>query len=448
MKPHCCLVAIALLLTAGVYPAQGQTEREGRPYRGLFGSGVGESEQSLTANGTLAGGYDDNILARGFRSPRGQRSGILGQGSGSLSYSFDRDRVQLNASAGRSTRYYPSLPSNYISSESGSLGLNVRVLNTPSVTVHQMAAYRPYSFGSLLPSLAAPAVSQVDAPDLDQWITQKHYFGYTGGVTMTQPVSRRGTVDLNYDHHLRRSTGDDRELVSNSAGGGYTLNLSKGVAMKLGYTYRVGRYSPNARRLENHNIDVGVDYSRSLSISRRTSVGFSTGTSGVSLVGTRTDLETAETTTHDRTRFHVTGSARITREIGRTWSASGEYTRGLRFSDQMDEPVYGDVAALSFGGLLSRRLQFQSNARALFRGRSLGGDKDHLNVYVGSTGLSMALTRFVSLGLNYSYYRYGFEGNAPVAPGLAPEVGRQSVRASVNLWAPLFNRERSANVTR
>jgi opacity protein-like surface antigen len=444
MKPLPSLIVLGLLLVTGSSPAFGQTPREGRPYRGLFGSGLGESEQSLVANASLAAGYDDNILARGVRNPRSERRGTFGSGTVGVNYAFDRDRVHLGASAGSATRYYPSLPRQFISTENASVGGSLRILNSPAVTITQTAAYHPYNFRSfLLQPFGEPSIGQIEAPDLDLWTTPSHFLVYTGGVGLNQRVSPRGTFDLHYDYRLRQSTGDSRERLTRSAGAGYRHNLTKGLALRLGYGYRVGHYSPSSRRVENHTIDLGFDYSRSLSFSRRTTVSFGTGTTSVARAGSSTDLETSETNSHERTRFHATGNVNLTQEIGRTWAATAQYFRGMRFADTMDEPVFGDSAALGFGGLLSRRLQFQSSARALFRGRALNENRNRFDIYLGTAGLSYALTRLVSLSLNYSYYRYKFESNVPFPQDIASDIGRQSVRVSVNLWAPLFSRERS-----
>jgi hypothetical protein len=51
------------LLVLGAVPADAQLPRPERPYRGLFGGGTGNWEQSLVANASLGGGWDDNLVA-------------------------------------------------------------------------------------------------------------------------------------------------------------------------------------------------------------------------------------------------------------------------------------------------------------------------------------------------------------------------------------------------
>ena len=64
MKSRIILSVCVAALFAASTPAAAQAPRPERPYRGLFGGGVGDVEQSLIWNGSTGGGYDDNVLAQ------------------------------------------------------------------------------------------------------------------------------------------------------------------------------------------------------------------------------------------------------------------------------------------------------------------------------------------------------------------------------------------------
>src|SRR6185369_5286025 len=98
----------------------------------------------------------------------------------------------------------------------------------------------------------------------------------------------------------------------------------------------------------SHNLDTGVDYSRDLSLTRRTKLLF---TSGATIV--RQDT---------LTRYEVIGSARLSREIGRTWQADATFQRNVGFLDSVREPTFYNGINFSVGGLITRRLSFRSNA--------------------------------------------------------------------------------------
>lgn len=99
--------ALGFLVLAAV-PAHAQLPRPERPYRGLFGGGTGNWEQSLVANASIGGGWDDNLVAdaRGDRPARPNdlntsARGGLGQFSGALAYSLSRSRLSVSAKIGR-----------------------------------------------------------------------------------------------------------------------------------------------------------------------------------------------------------------------------------------------------------------------------------------------------------------------------------------------------------
>ena len=112
----CALAAVAIVLSAAPAYAQLQPPRQRpeRPARGLFASGIGETEQNLIFNASLGGGYDDDLLAEtvgGSLPPTGQRprSGKFGIGALSLDYTANRERFSGGANASMVGRYYPDL---------------------------------------------------------------------------------------------------------------------------------------------------------------------------------------------------------------------------------------------------------------------------------------------------------------------------------------------------
>ena len=108
-------VPLALIMAAAPVTAQ---ERAERPYRGLFGAGLGEAEHSIVASGSLGGGWDNNVLADASSAGGGGNpnansgiSGGVGQASGSVRYNLEQERFSIGASGAMSAHYYPSLNS-------------------------------------------------------------------------------------------------------------------------------------------------------------------------------------------------------------------------------------------------------------------------------------------------------------------------------------------------
>jgi hypothetical protein len=356
--------------------------------------------------------------------------------------------VNAGATVAASSRYYPSLPTTFVNGYVGSAGGSVHLFNTPDVTVHQNVSYRPYTFGRVLPVVAEEGIGLAEEPDLDLVSTERQYLVYSGGVGMSHGLSRRSSMNLQYNYLRRSSLGNDRWLFNQSASAGYRLSLTQGLAFRTSYGYGVGRYEPNNRSVESHNIDVGFDYGRALSFSRRTTLSFGTGTAATGVSRSRTDLETSVTRDGSRMRLHAAGHARLAHEIGRTWQASLAYQRGVRFVDEIDEPVVGGHSAVAaLGGLFNRRLTFQSTVRAFIRGEGVSSGR-RFDMYLGSASLSLALSRYAGLGVVYAYYRYRFDNDLALPIELPRSLERQSIRAQLSVWAPLFQRVRRTNATR
>ena len=241
-----------------------------------------------------------------------------------------------------------------------------------------------------------------------------------------------------YGYRARASSNDVGLLTRQTVGGGLTHSLGKGLAATAGYHYMDGRYEAEVGRFTNHLIDAGVDFNRNLSFSRRTTLSFGTGTTAT--------VRPNDTAT--RTRFHLNAHAALNHEMGRTWNASLDYSRGVQFHESWPEPVSFDLLTARVGGQLSRRLQFQSSANGS-KGRAVyahaGGA---IEGYYAMALLGYDLSQHLSLNLKYAYYHHRFEDGTLAVPGYPDAANRHSVRGFVSLWAPLFQRARRADVTR
>lgn len=425
-----------MVVVSALVPADGaeaQEWRPERPYRGLFGGGVGETAQSLTATASVGGGWDDNLVADALgqtlrvsdvnRQFRGGSSAT----SAALAYSLNRARVDVGASARTTARYYPSLSHRFIRRDSGSIGTSANL--GAGFSAQAGATYQPYSIRSMLPWLFEPGLGDSAIADEDFPASIEHYFAYSAGAGYSRRT-RRNTFSAGYNYLAREPSSGAGRFERHGVSAGITHAVGKGLDLRLGYGYSEARYVEGDHRFVNHAIDVGVNYNRALSFSRRTTLSFGTGSSATRKSRT------------ESLKYRATGAVRLNHEIGRTWNATLSYSRGLQFSETWLEPVFLDSAVAGVGGLINRRSQFQFTARALHgSGRSspAGGG---IESYSATAGLTVAVTRYINTGLTYAYYHYQFGNGVSLPPGFAHDLDRQSVRASVSLWAPLFQRAR------
>jgi hypothetical protein len=68
---------------------------------------------------------------------------------------------------------------------------------------------------------------------------------------------------------------------------------------------------------------------------------------------------------------------------------------------------------------------------------------ERIEGYGAMAGLTVAATRYINTGVNYSYYVHEFGSGVSLPPGFANDFERRSIRAFVSVWAPLFQRSRT-----
>ena len=439
MKLHVTLLFAAITLATAV-PALAQVQarsRPERPYRGLFGGDTGDAEQLLTLNFFAGVGYDDNLLleqpTQGSNDPRQGDGGGFNSFNGQLSYSLDRTRVDFSAAFATAARYYPDLERSFIGSHALSLGAGLQLAKQTRFAASHTSRYQPFlTFGyfALVPDLSAEGIP----PQQDQSIARSGYFTHLSGVDLTQEVSQRGSLSFNYRHQLSDAEADDRDFRTQTVGGRFVHGLAKGLGVRVGYGFNASSYQSATRdAIAAHNIDVGIDYNRALSFSRRTTLSFGTGTSAF--------------VDRNDTLYRLTGNASLTREIGRTWSASLAYLRTAGFLESVAAPVFADDVRLTWIGMLNRRLQFDARAWASVGEFARAGEGSGYDSYASQVTLTYGLTRYLGINGIYGFYRYSFD-ESPLLPGFAREMSRHSVQVQLGLWLPLIQSGRRPDASR
>lgn len=432
------LVSFVLVATAA--PAFAQAPRPERPYRGLFASGMADAGQSLKARVSLSAGYDDDLSADATGSqglagedPLSTRRGVLGTLGGSLAYQLTTDKFGLGASGATTARYYPSLENQVVRVSQARIAASVRLREGTSLSGSASAIHQPYSFGAIFPTLFSPQIGDSPAPNPDLAVTADSYLALEGDTALSHRFSRRASGVANYQYRVAEIPGESGQFVYQNAMGQFSYTVGRGLGLRAGYGYGETQYSSLAARVVHHQIDAGVDYNRALSFSRRTTLSFGTGSSSTKVRGTY--------------YFTATGSARLNHEMGRSWNASFAYGRHVMFVETWQEPVLSDAITAAVGGLLTRRLQFMLAANAA-RGRGFSINSGAFESYYGTAALSFAVARFMNLDFAYSYYQHHFAEGSLLPPGALRMMDRQSVRAGVSLWAPLFHRARRVDAAR
>lgn len=435
-------VAIAIVCATGA--AYGQ-ERPERPYRGLFGGGGSGSntEQSLTATGSIGGGYDTSILAdardagfgSGSTNPAQSREGGFLLFSEGLTYSLNKRVISFAANGSASARFYPTLENSYITNYGGGAGASWTPTVRNRVSGNFSLTYQPFSLNALFPVFDTTPLGEVYLADLDFGTVDAGYYTSTASVSASRNLSARTVVSGDYTYQRSDFSLMYPSYTSDTAGARITRGITAGLGIRVGYNYTRYRYGTDMVIAGRHGIDTGVDYNKTLSFSRRTSVSFSTG-------GTATKYQ-------NDLHYSAIGSATLKHEIGRTWAFNASYNRNVGFVETFATPFMYDAATVSLNGLLSREWSFHSAGGAALGNMGFSGSSGNgFNTYYASTGVGRALNRHVSLGIDYSFYRYDFDQTALLPQGYNSDFSRNTVRVSLSAWLPLLQRGRSSNASR
>jgi hypothetical protein len=415
-------------------------QASGRPFRGLFGGPAPNRDgRSLVFNGSVFGAYDDNVLAgdnqRGAVTSSDELRGYYSGATAGLQFSQSGTDQTFALGAGVAGRYYPNF-NRFSPVYHESAAYSTRLGRRIEFNASQQFLYTPNYRFSLFPGATSDDAPDegIDA-DTQFDLYQRTAYRHSGSVAISRHLSQASQISADYAIRYVDFTDDAfNDFVYQTAGATYSRELTQHATMVLGYHYRHADYRAGGLPSpEVHNIDAGVNYSRSLSLTRRTTFGFTTGST---IVNSRT-FEDGALTDRSRVRIRAIGSAHLERELGRTWTARLSYRRGLNFREGFDEPFYTDAASVGIGGLLSRRVQASASAGVAHSNLVSGGGRGY-NAVTGQAGLQYAFTRVLAAYASYYYYQYRFRGDIALDPRLASAAHRNGVRVGLSVNVPLI----------
>ena len=416
-------------------PSQGSLTA-GRPFRGTFGGGVDGREQTITFTGSLGAGFESSYLTvpAGSEDVADPGGGGMGAGSATLSYALGRPRASLNASVNASTFYYDRSDQSLVPSYRASGSQSLQIGRQTRLTANQYVARQQFRLDRLFPGATDFTFGAPPTLPGDQYSGVDDNLDMGANVDVGQQLSSNVWMNAGYSAQSNQwGTSSRRTLQGGRIGIG--VGVARGLSLRFGYGFYQSRYHDSEpRTVDNHNIDVGVDYSGAISLSRRTTLSFSTGSTAF---GDR-----------EETHVRVVGRAELRREIGRTWVAVAEYFRDAYYVNEFSEITFSDSGVFSVGGLLNRRVSFHSGVGLSMGdvGFSAGGTNTHAAYAV--SGVTTALSRFTAIGLDYNYYMHFFGDDVSLPEGVLREANRHAIRAYLTVWAPLMARERSRNASR
>src|SRR5262245_31473296 len=241
-------VTAAVLLTAATALAQtpqipppdptAGTLTAGRPFRGIFGGGLQDTEQTLTFTGSTGGGYESAYLAaiEGAEDAGtlGQNGGPVGVGSASLAYSLGRPRAGVSASISSSAFYYDQVSSNLTHSHRVQANEQLQIARRTRLTSSQYATHQPFRLDRLFSGTSGFSFGAPPPLPTDTFAGGEEYLDMGADVDLGQQISERVSMGLGYTYHSSQWQAESRRIFQ-GARGGMNLSLTRGLSLRLGY---------------------------------------------------------------------------------------------------------------------------------------------------------------------------------------------------------------------
>jgi hypothetical protein len=330
----------------------------------------------------------------------------------------------LTVSGSSAARYYADLREVVTTRYSGGLTLDSLLARAWRLQLAESASFSPFYQLALAPAGSdAPAVDTA-VPTGDDAVARQHAMQYGSFVGLTHTISERSSLAFNYATRYTQVFDGGTDTNMQCGGMSYTHGITKYVGLRLGYAYGVAFTSPTAAPIRNQDLDLGLNYGRAFAPSRRTTFGFSSGSSFVS---------DGDGSLH----YVVTGSARLTRRLAPRWTAQVLYDRGLSVPDGATRPFFADTVAANVSGYVNGRTSVRWQPAYSHGVVGLSGETNAFNSESSTTRLEMAISHHLALYVEHFYYRYRFANGAGLPALLASATDRQGARVGLTVWTPL-----------
>jgi len=428
----------AALITALVFGAAEVAAQSRSGFPAVFGGGADASpgdHVDLMMNLTQA--YDDNLLAAagaGTPSPV-QTGGSYTNLAPAVRLQLHGRRLQLGVNGASTFRYYSIGPTTATTYDVGA-GFSAQVAQKTTVRVNQAVSYAPTDlyalFGTTSTPTTTPALGEPIGTAPDYQANALGSYTYGTNASVDHALGARTSVSFNGGVRYTDVAGALPGLSKTrtwDAGVHLARSLSHGVRLRFGYAYNDARYSATFWTVEQ-DVDIGIDYTRPLSATRRLTLGFSLGPT-VASVPPAVAGEPQGSGNH----FRLSGAAFLERQIGRSWSARAAFNRGTTYVGGLAGPAYTDSASIETSGFVNRRVDLLFSAAASAgQMTSQAALAAPFTTYTADVRLRVALSRACALYLEGLFYEYSFDPSLVVVPGMPDHLKRNSVRVGIDLW--------------
>ena len=399
--------------------------RERRPFRGLFGPGEREERRDPRMTFTLstfAGVDADSRFAQDGVFDSDVQSGRFHQGANAaLAFSRRRPRSQIALQLHTSLRYYPDLRRITTQKHSESLRVALTPTRRLAVQVAQSVSYSPTYQLALGHGSANDASRDLQTADIDYSVAKDEQLIHATSAVGTYTWDAARVLAVNYyfgyTDFFARPDYKEQRLAAR-----YTRQLSRDFALRLGYGLGTA-VSPGAPTTRTHDLDLGVNYQRSVLLTPRTAIGFASGSTVVSTGNAR--------------HFAVVGNARLSQILSSRWISELAYQRSVQTLDTLPRPYMTATLSGTVRGYAHRRVSARFTP-SYTTGVALADESRTYRSSNSQTRVDVAVSRHWALYFEHVYYTFRFAPAPDLPPALAAGLNRHGVRWGLALWAPII----------
>jgi hypothetical protein len=300
------------------------------------------------------------------------------------------------------------------------------------VSANQWFSYSPF-FG--LDVSAGGGGSAFSPQGLESWFSfaanTASVSQYGAGGSITHQLGERASLSGSYVRGFQSIEGTPKDTTWDRVSARFSQSIARGLGYHVGYgLLRGDNISVDGSVV--HTIDAGLDVSRSLSVSRRTIVSFSTGSAIV-----RNEPNQAGVLGRQGS-VRLLGRASLEHHMGRTWSAIASYGRDYQFLIGYDSPVLLDNASIALSGALNSRTRAGVSANYLLGNFDVTASRpqeEHLHTAGGTAWVQREVSRRFAAYVQYRFFRQDIP--APIQLITVPTAFQRSgVRAGLTLTVP------------
>ena len=427
MRPRAAFVLVALFCAGmpTLAAAQGNSP-SGRSFRSVFGPTEQDEIRppALTFSLSVYSGLDDNSrFATGSVQDDALQTGRAHQGVlGAFRIVRRRARTLFTADLASAVRYYPTLRGIGTQKHSGSATLAVTVSRNMRVLFGQTASFSP-SYQLALGRTLPLGTSTTVAPDagVDYSVSREKQISYGSSAEVNYAGLAGGELGVGQtlrvvDFFTRPDFLAERTQVS------YTRPIARGIGVRLGYGIASGGLRGDERRW-HHDLDIGIDYNRSVLFSPRATLAFTTGAAIVNTPSGR--------------QVPLIGSIQLQNRWSPRWTSGLAYQRGVQSIESVSEPFIAGTLSGTLHGYVSNavRLTF---APSYARGAMVGVTSAGYQSWTNESRMDVALSHHWAIYAEHFFYHYRFDASARLPDFLASGLRRHGLRGGIALWAPVI----------